>query len=204
MSKLKVELRCFTDVCNLACKYNTKHAISLQEMLHEKTQKFFYPLINLIIFEEYFDKNITKEIKKTTFLRILKIREINRMNYAVSYYVKNISKNKRNKDFGLIIKNEYIKKENEYKLMFNVKNKNSQMRCFRITKKLYDDALELCTDLDIELKHLYFVACETLVWDLRLKNTDTDLFNKSLAAQFNARPKNTNHSKHINLTKKNI
>jgi hypothetical protein len=78
------------------------------------------------------------------------------------------------------------------------------MRCFRKTKKLYDDALELCTDQDIELKHLYFVACETLVWDLRLKNTDTDLFNKSLAFQFETRPKNTNHSKHINFTKKNI
>lgn len=204
MSKLRVELRCFTDVCNLACKYNTKHAISLQEMLHEKPQKFFYPLINLIIFEEYFDKNITKEIKKTSFLRILKIREINKMNYAVSYYVKNISTNKKNKDFGSIIKKEYIKKENDYKSMFKVKSENSEMRCFKITKKLYDSALELCDALGIELEHLYFVACETLVWDLRLKNTDTDLLNKSLSAQFDARPKNTNHSKHINFTKKNI
>ena len=202
MSKLKVELRSFSDVCNLVCKYNTKHAISLPEILHEKLQKFFYPLINLIIFEEYFDKNIVKEIKKTPFLRMLKIKEINRVNYAVSYYVNNISTNKKNKAFGLEIKKEYEKKKNEYKLMFNVKNENSQMRTFRITKKLYRDALELCDALDSELEHLYFVACETLVWDIRLKNTDTDLFSKSLKTLFQNRPKNLNHSLHVKAPKK--
>lgn len=202
MSKLKVELKCFTDVCNLKCKYNTKHAISLPEMLHEKPQKFFYPLINLIIFEEYFDKNIVKEIKKTPFLRTLRIKEINRVNYAVSYYVKNISKNKKNKDFGLEIKREYRKRVNEYKLMFNLKSESSQMRYFRITKKLYDSALELCDALDIELEHLYFVACETLVWDIRLRNTDTDLFSKSIDTMYKARAKTPNriagqHEKYV-------
>jgi hypothetical protein len=49
--------------------------------------------------------------------------------------------------------------------MFNVKNEHSQMRYFRITKKLYDSALELCKALDIELEHLYFVACESMFAD---------------------------------------
>ncbi len=69
------------------------------------------------------------------------------------------------------------------------------MRYFRITKKIYDSALELCDALDIELEHLYFVACETLVWDIRLKNTDTDLFNKSSRSLFEARPKTPNRIK---------
>jgi hypothetical protein len=174
----QVDFKLMSDICNDISRYNTKHAISHKKILHEETQNFFYPLAKFAYFERIFDTTILPDIVKVGFLNFLNTNTINKVNYAVSYLVHNVSEKRKNKDFGFEIKRSYENSRNLFKEHYNIKKIELSTCSFRITKDLYKSVLELCDTLDVAKDYLYFLALEVLVIDIKTKNRKTDLFTR--------------------------
>jgi len=176
----KLDLKIIVDICNDVSRYNTRHAISYSSILYKETQNFFYPLSKLEYFDKFFDNTISQQIEKSGLLKILCTKKVNKVNYAVSYLVHNISENRKNKEFGLEIKRSYENLRNLFKEHYNIKKIELSTCSFKITKDLYKKVLELCEVLDITKDYLYFMALEALIIDIKTKNKKTDLFTRKI------------------------